>query len=288
MKLDKFTILFNGAGMALGLFLAVYVVRSFIVTDVTAGCSARYESATELSLVNEEGGPMLPMELQARVGTGEFGVLENAKVVTEKGAPWPAVLKVKLAKGTSSAFQEKAPRGGVGFRWNPAGMEGAEAACLRFVVKLPEDFEYSRAGMLPGLYGGIGYDPKAKLDGTNGFGARVMWHDRGMIEVRAQVPGLQEGGSVGVPAGMTPLPRNQWTGVEQEIVLNTPGEKNGVLRLWVAGDLVLERSDVQWRTDGATKLSGVLADISYGGLQTGNMAPKDTEISLSPLQVRWK
>ena len=48
MKLDKFTILFNGAGMALWLVLAVYVVRSFIVTDVTAGCSARYESASEL------------------------------------------------------------------------------------------------------------------------------------------------------------------------------------------------------------------------------------------------
>lgn len=294
MKLDKFSILFNGAGLGLGLFLAVYVARSFIVTEQTAGCSVRYDAATELSLLNEGGGPMLPMELQARIGHSEFGVLDNASVVAEDGAPAPAVLKVRIAQGTSSGFQEKAPRGGVGFRWTPSGMEQGEAACLKFSVKLPKDFEFSRAGMLPGLYGGQGYDPKVKLDGTNGFGARLMWREHGVVEVRAQMPDIdggkdqREGASVGIGAGMTKLPLGKWTPVEQEVVLNTPGKKDGALRLWVGGELVLERREMMWRTDAASTLTGVLADISYGGLSASNGAPKDTEISLTPLEVRWR
>lgn len=287
MKFDKFSILFNGAGIALGLFLVIYMVRSALFSDDITPCTARYPTATELSLIKDEGGMLSPIELQARLGVGEFGLLESAEVVAVEGAPAPAVLNVKLAKGTSSAFQTKFPRGGVGFRWAPSGMDDASAACLSYKIRVPKDFEFARGGLLPGLYGSYDFDPTVLLDGKNGFATRVAWRDQGAVEIQAQIPGTQAGGGISISGFSFKLDRGRWVGIEQEVVLNTPGQKNGQLRLWVDGTMRIERKQISMRASDSVKIAGVIADISYGGLDLTTMAGKDTNLLLSPLEVRW-
>jgi hypothetical protein len=54
-----------------------------------------------------------------------------------------------------------------------------------------------------------------------------------------------------------PVPLDQWNCVEQEVLLNTPGQRDGLQRLWVNGTLVVEVLGMRWR-DTTNVQSGAL------------------------------
>jgi len=284
----RLTTLVNVAAVVVGLTLAGFVVMALLRDNSTPPCSTRYPAATGLALKGEKGGLLSPSELQARVGTEEWGVLENARVLAIEGAPSPLVLEVTLPKDSGSAFQSRAPKGGVGFRWKPAHMAGATGACLSYKVWLPEDFDFAQAGVLPGLFGGPAYDPLVKSDGKNGFATRIMWREHGTAEVSAQLPSEEAALSRAIDAGKFVFPRGRWVAIEHEVVLNGPAAKDGVVRLWVDGVLKVERDGLIWRATDAVTLSGVLADVSYGGIDSPAVAPKTAALRLSPLEMSWR
>ena len=82
------------------------------------------------------------------------------------------------------------------------------------------------------------------------------------------------------------LPRGQWVSLEQEIVLNKPGARDGALRVWADGALVLEKTGLVIRDKAQTQISGVLAETTLS-LQAGTTLPKDQKILLSPPELRW-
>ena len=75
--------------------------------------------------------------------------------------------------------------------------------------------------------------------------------------------------------------------LEQEIVLNTPGVKNGALRLWADGALVLEKTGLVIHEKAQAQVSGVLAETTLSVL-AGATLPKDQKILLSPPELRWQ
>ncbi len=76
--------------------------------------------------------------------------------------------------------------------------------------------------------------------------------------------------------------------ISNEIVLNTPGKTDGILRLWVDGDLKVERNDVLWRVNDQLTIAGVISDISYGHFKDPVLSPKDTSLQISPFELSWK
>lgn len=286
--ISKISMVFNLVGLVAFTGVAGYLVRSVLVTDETPPCSTRYPDATEFSYRSESGEAMSPIEMQARLGLEEWGVLENASVETVKGGPSPVALAVRLAKGTGSQYQGNTPRGGVGFRWRPQSMGSPGAVCLGYSVFLPEDFSFAGSGMLPGLYGGSVYDPSAPQDKLEGFSARVMWRRDGEGEIVAEVPALSAGRGLSIGTASFVFPRGRWVGIEQELVLNTPKSDNGIVRLWVDGSLEIEKQNVAWRQDAGLGIDGLLVDVAYGGIGSATLTPKDTWLRLSPLSLRWK
>ena len=72
----------------------------------------------------------------------------------------------------------------------------------------------------------------------------------------------------------------RWTKIEQEVVLNDPGQKNGTLRLWLDGELIAENQRVELRKDDKVMLTGVLAAIGYE-----RAPPQDSMLRLSPVEI---
>jgi hypothetical protein len=165
-------------------------------------------------------------------------------------------------------------------------MEGATAACLSYRLWLPEDFEFGGAGILPGHYGDTQADASAAPDNKTGFAARVMWREEGAGEVNADISGVADGRAIA--AGSFVLPRGQWVGLEEEVVLNAPDANDGILRLWIDGKLKIERLDMAWRNADAVTVAGVIADVSYGGLDSHAVAPKATALRLTPPEMQWR
>ena len=53
--------------------------------------------------------------------------------------------------------------------------------------------------------------------------------------------------------------------IEQHVKLNTPGEKNGVLRAWVDGRLAFQKSDIRFRNVDKLKIEQVWMNVYHGG-----------------------
>ena len=106
-----------------------------------------------------------------------------------------------------------------------------------------------------------------------------------MQNLRAQMAGWLEPRRVATDTSYI-LPRGQWVSLEQEIVLNAPGAKDGALRVWADGALVVEKKGLAIREKPETRISGVLAEATLS-TQTGSTAQKGQQLLLSPPELRW-
>ncbi|KAB2847447.1 MAG: hypothetical protein F9K44_13440 [Hyphomicrobiaceae bacterium] len=260
----------------------VHALTSAAAADERAPCSGRYErTSTFPPRINSIA------ELKSLLGRNYWGLEENVTLVSPSDAPSPLVLAVRLPAGSINPRNKSAPLGGMGFRWRPAGLS-AEAACLVYHVFLPADFDFNKGGKLPGLFGGNAPAGGKDVDGVDGFSARLMWRANGRGEVYAYIPGKPDGRGQSIERGAWVFPRGKWVRIEQEIVLNAPDEANGHLFVWIDGELRLSRTDIRFRAARNLRISGVMADIFYGGKTKDWAAPKDTAILLSPFELRWR
>jgi hypothetical protein len=263
-------------------------VRAAVFPPQTEVCSARYTKGAAFAMQHSSGELMTREDLEAQLDFRAWGIARNVSVVKDGKAPGGVAIDVKIAKGSINPKHPTAPKGGMGFRWRNILPRGTDSACLSYGLWLPADFAFNRGGKLPGLFGGDGPTGGRKADGKNGFSTRLMWRRKGAGEVYAYVPGAPEGRGKSISRGSFTLPRGRWVKVEQEVRLNTPGSKDGKLRVWIDGELAIEQDDMVYRSSPNLHVAGVMADIFYGGKSEEWAAPKDTHLRLSPFQVYWK
>jgi hypothetical protein len=278
---NKF-ILFNVAAGALVIGAIAGVVRSFVIPNEVAACSARYSTITQLTL--EQNGQLLTAaDLQARLGGADYGVLENVSIRALKDGPATQAVGIALRKGGAAPWSEADHKGGVSFPWQPRSARSLESACLSYSVFLPKDFAFHRGGTLPGLIGGQPESPQtAHLPEVS---ARIRWRSTGEGDVVLHTADAQDqvfgGGERFV------FPRGRWVKLDQEIVLNTPKKADGRLRLWVDGTLVVDAAELEIRPAADLRLSGVAAQAYYGTTEATTAAPQDTSIWMTPFELRY-
>lgn len=273
-------ILFNAAIVVAAGGAAVMAIRSMLFTPSMEPCTERYHNMTVFAL--ERNGTMItPAEVQAISGGRDAGVIENVSVVRKDG-PSPVALQVNLPKGTASPHRTSGPKGGMSFPWAPNALLGKTSACLTYHVQFPATFDFNRGGRLPGLGGGIEGAVNSEY-----FAAPLVWRGDGSGGSVVRV--AKEGAAPVVVADNTvPLAKGRWLKVEQEVVLNAPKASDGVVRIWVDGVLLAERTDIAFRGKAETSLSSVLADVHYGNSESASGSAKDAQIWLSPLELRWQ
>lgn len=198
-----------------------------------------------------------------RLGAGQTGIGEPG-------------LRVHYPAGSSSPGED--PRGGAGFYSDPPSLRDAEQACLSYMVRFPSDFDFVLGGKLPGLYGGEAPSGGEEVDGKSGFSMRLMWREEGEGELYPYVVGF-EGTSIG--RGFWRFPRGRWMTIEQEVVLNDPGQENGIVRLWVDSRPVLEHQDVVFRTTPAVTIDGLMFSTFFGGSGGEWRTPRDQYVDFA-------
>jgi len=273
-------VVFNAAAVLITVAAVGAVARSLVFSPKAAPCSERYTHTTVMTL-ERAGALMTAADLQAGLGGRDVGLLENMSIVRVKDAPAPVAIMVRLPK--AAATENGEPHGGVSFPWQPRPVRGRTAACLAYSVLLPADFPFTRVGgTLPGITGAEGDA------GDDGFLARIVWRQAGRLGIAssARLAGSEsrrvDEGSEGAE-----LARGRWVRLEQEVVLNTPRKEDGILRLWIDGWLAIDRRDVSFRARPEVTISGVAADVFYGAEPGAGGPPKDTKVSLTPLEIRW-
>lgn len=288
MKIDTGKLVFNAGGVLIGLFAVGYAISDFFAVEKTLACAQRYSVSTLFPLKNAGGNLLSPPELQAMAGAREYGMLENASVLRVDGAPSPAVLEVSLPRGEARSTRSAAAEpSGIGMRWSPSEIAGATSACLTYSAYLAEDFDFGEGGILPGLYGGSRFDGADRGEQKPGFVARVMWRERGAGDVTVQLPKIADKQAASLGRDKFQLPRGRWITIEQEVVLNTPRTPDGKYRLWIDGELRIERDNLPWRDEASTTIDGVVGNVGFGTVDRPGIAPRDSRIRIAPFELRW-
>ncbi len=293
--------LFNLAGCSVIVLAGVLALRSTYVKEEIPLCEQRYGGGLLFSFANSAGEPFTPEDIQARLGGMDWGLTANARVVAEAGVAKGHALEVAL-RGASPRDANNQTRSGMGFVWQPRQLASAVSVCLSFSVWTPADFKTGEGGVLPGLSSDgdstAEADPPTttaapSADGTPAvadapvkpFSVRAQWRpDGGFALQQAQNIG---GKSVAqIDGSKVALKPGHWTRIEQETVLNTPGKSNGILRMWVDGKLMLQRTNMGYRRSDLQSFQAVSVDTHYIKNGAWAAAPIDTRIRLSPLELR--
>jgi len=169
------------------------------------------------------------------------------------------------------AFQPGAigpDKNGAGWR---APFPARDRAELSYRVRFAPGFEWVKGGKLPGLAGGpenvSGGHPAT---GTNGWSARLMWRadGRGEAYVYHRHQPSNYGESFRFPDDFR-FPVETDCSVRMRVEMNTPGQRDGTLQVWVATGaaerLVVDRHDLEWRTVKTFGIDSIYFETFYGG-----------------------
>lgn len=166
-------------------------------------------------------------------------------------------------------------------------VEGSEPdeVYFRYYLYLGENWNYT--GKMPGFggtYGREGWGGKPS-DGTRGWSARGMGksHDKGFSMgtycYHADMKGKYGDGWSW--KGVS-LDKGRWYCIEQYCRMNTPGKKDGVIRAWVDGKRVFEKSDIRMRHNPELKIEKIWFNVYYGGKAT---APNECFLYLDDIVI---
>lgn len=272
-------------GAAFGIVTVGLMINSQFAPESFPGCSERYTQAGLFALERSSGEPLTPVDLQSRLAGREWGVMDNLVIKKEAGSPLETTLTVKFNRGGNVNYETRKAASGFGFKWQPGYLEKANSACLSYSVWLPEKFEFAKGGTLPGLYGA---SEIARINNETEFATRMRWLEGGNAALQMKLAATKDKPLVGLSSKWYRFPRGKWVNIEQEVVLNQPGLADGTIRVWVDGRLHLNRSGIAFRASAKTTFAGVTTDTHYANRDmTWAPAPKETEIKLSPMLLRW-
>jgi hypothetical protein len=276
-------ILLNGAVALVAVASIVTMGRSILGTDQAASCRDRYANAVQWSLQRQNGDLLTPSELQARLGSTDWGLIERVHVVKANN-PQGAALEIDLlgAGDKSARGAATAQPAGAGFEWAPQLIDGPRAGCASYSLFLDPKFSFAEGGRLPGIFGGRTSEDREAADA---FSTRLAWNADGVLGIYGHMPGLTTSRGIANERDETSFPRGRWVAVDQEVVLNTPGRSDGVLRVWLDGKLSLESRGLNYRADKDSAIRGILAEASYAR----QPAPGEGngKVAIAPFEFRW-
>lgn len=160
-----------------------------------------------------------------------------------------------------------------------------------YYVYFPDSFNgENQVGKLPGpagTYDNGGWGGR-RSNGTNGWSARMGFRGSGPDEVGLDyyVYHADMDGNFGdFFQWDRNVTKGEWNRIDQYILLNDPGEKNGVLMGWVDGNEAYARRDIKFRETSELKIEDYWFTVYWGGMYP---SPADNRILFDNLTVRTK
>lgn len=155
-----------------------------------------------------------------------------------------------------------------GVQWKTP-LPAREELTLSYRLKFSDGFDFVKGGKLPGLAGGIANTGAQKPNGSDGFSARIMWRRDGGIVQYVYHPDQPEDfgedfswNHGGVERRFQP---GIWYEVKTRIVMNTPGQRNGILQSWLNGELALDVKTLRLRDRSDLSIDVLYFSTFFGG-----------------------
>jgi hypothetical protein len=199
------------------------------------------------------------------------------------------------------------PKGGFNFYLSPKEAFPAQEVYLSYKVKFiaddslnrkmlsTNDFDWVKGGMLPGLWiGRMGAQDSNHLE--DGASARVMWRQNGLAEAYLyvnqqqqefyQLPGYFNNQPYGesMYRGFTKFVSGDWNTVVLRIKLNTVSQNDGILQISI-NNRTLTYDKMNWRSNDAVTINGVLMHSFFGGSDDSWATPKEQKVFFSNFTV---
>ena len=204
------------------------------------------------------------MEAQGFGGV-DFDVLEQAADTKIDYVVHPGALSIKAGRDGRSLRQRFDPStdGSPRVEFAASIPDADDESWLSYRIYFERNFEWNKGGKLPGLAGGT--NPTFEgADGTDGFSARLAWMPDGQMGVYLYHPDRpDELGELRGTFGV--FKRQQWHSITQRVVMNSRGQSDGILEVWLDGHLVFTDNTMNWRTSGTFGADSFLYSAFYGG-----------------------
>lgn len=292
--------LFAVSGGVLVLVTAGLAFRHHFLQPELAACELRTAKAERMP-VRDGASPYTVADLQALTAGEEWGLTENAQVFARNGDRSKLALKVSLKAGVETGGTAQQPGSGVSFNWLPALIDNASSACLTYSLKLDAGFPAAGMVRLPGLVAkneaainppppGVQYDDhgeeiKKQKPEARRFLLQLL--PNGGVAVRVSGTDITAAKDILPEREHVKLASGRWVKVSQEVVLNTPGQADGAVRIWLDGKLVINRTGVRLRKDRDTTFAEVNAEVfNVDRKDRWSASPANTSVSFSPFIVR--
>ena len=196
----------------------------------------------------------------------------NTESVDVSGEAW---LRVNYAEGTFGG-----PRDGLSFY---AEFEPRDRMYLEYQLRFAPDFDWVRGGKLPGLNGGH-VSAGSQPDGTDGWSVLFMWREDGLGEAYVYYPDKTNKWGQSFSLGNFQFQAGVIHTLGLEVVMNTPGisggqgERDGIIRAWLDGDLVVEETAIRFRDIPELQMDVMHFVTFFGGNDSSWATTKDEYI----------
>ncbi|KAJ6612786.1 hypothetical protein B0H10DRAFT_1952037 [Mycena sp. CBHHK59/15] len=203
------------------------------------------------------------------------------------------------------------PRGGFSFYApGPKSLDFTTARELTFgySVMFPTGFQWNKGGKLPGIYGGDNATTATTCSGGRRdptcFSARLMWRPNGAGELYTylpdpsdptfaanekicQIPNSECNPNYGasISRGAFTFCAGNWTTVSERVKLNTAGQADGELELFVGGESVINATGIIIRDSDEGRMRGIQMQTFFGGATADWASPADQEAYFADFSV---
>lgn len=190
-------------------------------------------------------------------------------------------------------------KSGGGFHANPFGLLPADACAFEYSVYFPPNFDFNKGGKLPGLCFGTDNDDCATGgDWSAGGGSfRTVFRDDGLCvanlylalgsseaaleaqsaEYKRLVDKTSGGHLVWYTSNKLKFKRGVWNAVRMRLVLNTPGERDGMIELTLNG-VTRTLNGIMLRRSDTVKVRSVSMHTFFGGSGQEWAAPPNMSV----------
>ena len=160
--------------------------------------------------------------------------------------------------------------------------QGYEDLTMEYRVKFGAGFDFVRGGKLPGLVGGEANTGGDKPDGTDGWSARMHWRTGGSsgsqlssdkANISQYLYHVDQPTDFGedfrwddAPSGdWSELESDRWYHIKNRIVMNTPGQNDGIVQAWLDDELVLDLNNIRFRDVANLQIDKFYFSTFFGG-----------------------
>lgn len=205
---------------------------------------------------------------------GETGVAEGRVAITnDVDAYGGKSLVVTYPEGESNNGKSQ---------WKLDLDQGYEELYLSYRIRFDDNFDFVRGGKLPGLCGAACNSGGDQPTGTDGWSARMMWRTDGsggsqtnrdtanIVQYAYHVDQPSQFGhdlrwDDGNGNDWKEFESDTWYHLQHRVVMNTPGQDDGIIQAWLDGELVLDQQDLHFRDTTSIQIDQLYFSTFFGG-----------------------